>query len=84
MRPFISSLGSGTSEEVDLGHVLGGHALDGVGDELARPLLAFLAGRGLDLAVDAGHVGAGFLLDGGQQFLLGLVLCHLPDLLRGA
>ena len=65
-----------------LGHVLGGDALDGVGNQLAGALLAFFAGFGLDLAVDAGHVGTGFLFHGGQQLLLGLILRKLRDLLQ--
>ena len=64
------------------GHMLGGHALDGIGDQLAGALLAFLAGLGLDLAIDAGHIGARFLFDCRHQFLLGVLRGELGDLLQ--
>ena len=44
MRPFISSLGSGTTETVDLGGMVGRAALDGGGDDLA--------GVGIGLVLD--------------------------------
>ena len=67
MRPFISSLGKGTTEVVTSDDVLGGNALNGIGNDFAGPLLALQAGLRFDLANDARHIGASILFHLCQQ-----------------
>ena len=54
MRPFISSLGQGYHADGDLGHVIGGAALDGGGHDLrARWSASSLARASISLILRA-------------------------------
>ncbi len=72
----------GYDRDRDFGHVVRRHPLDGVGDQLARPALAFGLSFLLDLPDDADHVAAGLALDLGQQQRLGIVPAHARDALQ--
>ena len=75
-------VGQGDHGAGHFGHMLGGHALDGIRDQLAGALFTLFTRFRFDLADDAGHVAAGFFFNGGKQFLAGIVRGHLGDRIR--
>ena len=60
----------------DIGDLIGGAALNGEGDDLARPGFGFLAGAHLDLAGADGCLTAGGFFDSGNQFGARLINGH--------
>ena len=73
IRPFISSPGRCSTDDHGLAGLLAGDPLDGQGDDLAGPLLAVLAGLGLDVPDDQRGLALGLVLDARDQLGLGLV-----------
>ena len=82
MRPFISSLGSGTTESGDLRDLIGGAALDRQRDDLARLHFGLVAGARLDLARGAGGVALGDLLGGADDLGARLLNRQVADALK--
>ena len=62
--------------------MLGGHALDGDGDQLAGSGFSFLARFQFDLADDTSHIGAGILLDVLKQDGARFIASQLGDALE--
>ena len=82
MRPFISSLGSMTTETVVSDDVVRGRALDGHADDALGLPAGLLAGLVLDALDDVGGLDLGLVLHHPHQLLARLLGGEAGDLLE--